>query len=59
MGSWIFDELNRREFIKKAALTGAAAYVGFDYETAPLNLLRKQPGYGSLNTSQPVGSPSI
>jgi hypothetical protein len=34
MNSWIFDELNRREFIKKTALTGAAAYVGFDYETA-------------------------
>jgi NitT/TauT family transport system substrate-binding protein len=34
MNSWIFDELNRREFIKRAALTGAAAYVGFDYETA-------------------------
>jgi len=34
MNSWIFDELNRREFIRKMALTGAAAYVGFDYETA-------------------------
>ena len=34
MNSWIFDEFNRREFIKRAALTGAAAYVGFDYETA-------------------------
>ena len=28
MNSWIFDELNRREFMKKAALTGAAAYLG-------------------------------
>ena len=28
MDSWIFDELNRREFIKKTALTGAAAYLG-------------------------------
>ncbi len=26
----IFDELNRREFIKKTALTGAAAYLGID-----------------------------
>ncbi len=34
MNSWIFDELNRREFIRRMALTGAAAYVGFDYETA-------------------------
>jgi NitT/TauT family transport system substrate-binding protein len=34
MNSWIFDELNRREFIKRMALTGAAAYVGFDYGTA-------------------------
>ena len=34
MNSWIFDELNRRQFIKKMALTGAAAYVGFDYDTA-------------------------
>ena len=32
----IFDELNRREFMKKAALTGAAAYLGVptDYGTA-------------------------
>jgi NitT/TauT family transport system substrate-binding protein len=28
MNSWIFDELNRREFMKKTALTGAAAYLG-------------------------------
>jgi NitT/TauT family transport system substrate-binding protein len=28
MSSWIFDELNRREFMKTAALTGAAAYLG-------------------------------
>jgi len=28
MYSWMFDELNRREFIKKTALTGAAAYLG-------------------------------
>jgi hypothetical protein len=28
MNSWIFDELNRREFMKKAALTGTAAYLG-------------------------------
>jgi len=34
MNRLIFDELNRREFIKRMALTGAAAYVGFDYETA-------------------------
>ena len=34
MHSWILDELNRREFIKRVAMTGAAAYVGFDYETA-------------------------
>ena len=34
MNSWIFDELNRREFMKRMALAGAAAYVGFDYETA-------------------------
>ena len=34
MNSWIFDQLNRREFIRRMALTGAAAYVGFDYETA-------------------------
>ena len=30
----LFDELNRREFMKRAALTGAAAYLGFDYELA-------------------------
>ena len=30
----IFDELNRREFIKKMALTGAAAYLGFDCDIA-------------------------
>jgi NitT/TauT family transport system substrate-binding protein len=36
MNSWIFDELNRREFIKKTALTGAAAYLGIgsDYGIA-------------------------
>ena len=36
MNSWIFDELNRREFMKKAALTGAAAYLGIgsDYGIA-------------------------
>ena len=36
MNSWIFDELNRREFMKKAALTGAAAYLGIgsDYSIA-------------------------
>ena len=36
MNSWIFDELNRREFIKKTALTGAAAYLGIgsDYSIA-------------------------
>jgi NitT/TauT family transport system substrate-binding protein len=34
MNSSIFDELNRREFIKRMALTGAAAYVGFGYEKA-------------------------
>jgi NitT/TauT family transport system substrate-binding protein len=36
MNSWIFDELNRREFIKKTALTGAAAYLGIgsDYGMA-------------------------
>jgi nitrous oxide reductase len=28
MNSWIFNELNRREFLKKTALTGAAAYLG-------------------------------
>jgi hypothetical protein len=28
MNSWMFDELNRREFMKKTALTGAAAYLG-------------------------------
>ena len=27
MNSWIFDELSRREFMKKTALTGAAAYL--------------------------------
>ena len=30
----IFDELNRREFMKKAAMTGAAAYLGFDCDMA-------------------------
>jgi NitT/TauT family transport system substrate-binding protein len=36
MNSWIFDELNRREFIKKTTLTGAAAYIGIgsDYGMA-------------------------
>ena len=36
MNSWIFDELNRREFMKKTALTGAAAYLGIgsDYGIA-------------------------
>jgi len=36
MNSWIFDELSRREFMKKAALTGAAAYLGIgsDYGIA-------------------------
>lgn len=34
MNGWIFDELNRREFIKRMALTGAASYVSFDYDTA-------------------------
>ena len=36
MNSWIFNELNRREFIKKTALTGAAAYLGIgsDYGMA-------------------------
>ena len=36
MNSWIFDELNRREFMKKTALTGAAAYLGMgsDYGIA-------------------------
>jgi len=36
MDSWIFDELNRREFLKKTALTGAAAYLGIcsDYGIA-------------------------
>jgi NitT/TauT family transport system substrate-binding protein len=36
MKSWIFDELNRREFMKKTALTGAAAYLGIgsDYGIA-------------------------
>ena len=36
MNSWMFDELNRREFIKKTALTGAAAYLGIgsDYGIA-------------------------
>ena len=36
MNSWIFDQLNRREFIKKTALTGAAAYLGIgsDYGMA-------------------------
>ena len=36
MNSWIFDQLNRREFMKKAALTGAAAYLGIgsDYSIA-------------------------
>jgi NitT/TauT family transport system substrate-binding protein len=36
MNSWIFNELNRREFIKKTALTGAAAYLGIgsDYGIA-------------------------
>ncbi len=28
MHKGIFNELNRREFMKKAALTGAAAYLG-------------------------------
>jgi NitT/TauT family transport system substrate-binding protein len=36
MNSWIFNEFNRREFIKKTALTGAAAYLGIgsDYGIA-------------------------
>ena len=36
MNSWIFNELNRREFLKKTALTGAAAYLGIgsDYSMA-------------------------
>ena len=36
MNSWIFDELNRREFMKRAALTGTAAYLGIgsDYGIA-------------------------
>jgi nitrous oxide reductase len=36
MNSWIFNELNRREFLKKTALTGAAAYLGIgsDYAMA-------------------------
>ena len=36
MNSWIFDELNRREFIKRTALTGAAAYlvIGSDHGIA-------------------------
>jgi len=34
MNSWTFDELNRRDFIKKMALTGAAAYIGFDCKNA-------------------------
>ena len=36
MNSWIFDQLNRREFIKKTAMTGAAAYLGIgsDYGIA-------------------------
>jgi NitT/TauT family transport system substrate-binding protein len=38
MNSWIFDELNRREFMKKTALTGAAAYLGIgsDYGMAAI-----------------------
>jgi NitT/TauT family transport system substrate-binding protein len=28
MNSWLFDELSRREFMKKTALTGAASYLG-------------------------------
>jgi NitT/TauT family transport system substrate-binding protein len=36
MNSWIFDGLSRREFMKKAALTGTAAYLGIggDYGIA-------------------------
>jgi NitT/TauT family transport system substrate-binding protein len=36
MDKWLFDEMNRREFMKRAALTGAAAYlgVGCDYSFA-------------------------
>lgn len=30
----LFDEINRREFMKRAALTGAAAYLGFDCDVA-------------------------
>ncbi len=30
----IFEALSRREFMKKAAFTGAAAYLGLDYKTA-------------------------
>jgi len=32
MNNWKFAELNRREFIKTMAMTGAAAYMGLDYD---------------------------
>jgi NitT/TauT family transport system substrate-binding protein len=34
MDKWIFLEISRREFMRRAALTGAAAYLGLDCEIA-------------------------
>jgi NitT/TauT family transport system substrate-binding protein len=34
MKKGLFDELNRREFMKRAAMSGAAAYLGFDCDMA-------------------------
>jgi NitT/TauT family transport system substrate-binding protein len=43
MYSWISDELNRREFIKKTALTGAAAYFGLDAGSGDTALASEPP----------------
>jgi len=62
----IFDELNRREFIKKTALTGAAAYLGIgsDYsiaavepppETTTLRIRQHRPAcWAPIHVAEPL-----
>jgi len=61
MKSWIFDELNRREFIKKTALTGAAAYLGIgsDYGIAAVELPPETTTVRFQQTKSPCWVPQL